>query len=294
MRVNHNNRLHMGSTKEDRTAPFPNRDVLVAIVNEWDALNRVLAGSWYRVPVKTAPRDWPPTWLAFYQTREFGDEAYQVKYYGEVANIEVIPRHDLLPNEFPNSKSDDLYYCVWLKEVKDLKPSIYSTRPRRLVFVPTTWQKFSTARIINDLFADSPMEDILWQGLKQKHIDAERQWEVKLKRAVYQLDFAVFCRDGRIDVEVDGDRWHHNAVRAPRDNVRNNALTTVGWEVLRFTGHQIRESLNTYCIREIAKTVTRLGGPSSKGVISRKVIGTTDGTAVQFSMFDNNSGDSGK
>lgn len=282
----------MGSPKKNRAEPLPNRDVLVAIVNEWDDLNRVLAGGWYRVPVKTAPRDWPPAWLAFYQTKEFGDEAYQVKYYGEVANIEVVPRHDLLPNEPANPKSDDLYYCVRLKEVKDLKPPIYSARPRRLVFVPTTWQKFSTARAINDLFADSPMEDRLWQELQQQRIDAERQWEVKTKKSVYQLDFAVFCRTGQIDVEVDGDRWHHNAMRAPKDNLRNNALTTIGWEVLRFTGRQIRESLSTYCIGEIAKTVSRLGGLSSQGLISRKIMSTPSGTVVQFSMFEDDTEDS--
>jgi hypothetical protein len=39
---------------------------------------------WYRVPegqVRGRPKDrWPPQWLAFYQTRIFGDKAHAVTY----------------------------------------------------------------------------------------------------------------------------------------------------------------------------------------------------------------------
>jgi hypothetical protein len=47
--------------------------------------------------------------------------------------------------------------------------------PRPVVFIPTTWQKFSQAEELNDLYDDSPLEDILWTDLKKEKIPAERQ-----------------------------------------------------------------------------------------------------------------------
>jgi hypothetical protein len=55
-----------------------------------------------------------------------------------------------------------------------LERPILSLRLRRLIFIPTTWKKFSNAEQINNLFDDRPMEDALWTQLKQSNILAER------------------------------------------------------------------------------------------------------------------------
>jgi len=64
---------------------------------------------WYRISVDTAPKRWPPQWIAFYQTKVFGDEAHAVRYYGRVAEINRAPRHVLFPDEPENPKSGRFY-----------------------------------------------------------------------------------------------------------------------------------------------------------------------------------------
>ncbi len=76
------------------------------------------------------------------------------------------------------------------------------------MFVPTTWEKFNAIEQINDLFDDSPLEDRLWKTLKISEIQAERQWCVMVEQHYYHLDFALFCNEGRLNVETNGDQWH--------------------------------------------------------------------------------------
>jgi very-short-patch-repair endonuclease len=64
-------------------------------------------------------------------------------------------------------------------------------------------------------------------------IDAERQEFVEVKEKAYLLDFAIYCRNGKIDIETDGDIWHSNKNRIPEDNRRDNDLETHGWRTLR-------------------------------------------------------------
>ena len=69
-------------------------EALVALVNnlaDWRILQDQL---WYRVPVEAAPKRWPPRWLAFYQTKIFRDEAYAVRYFGQVKAIKKLSQKD--------------------------------------------------------------------------------------------------------------------------------------------------------------------------------------------------------
>lgn len=50
---------------------------LVAILNNTRDFDILQREGWYRVPVTSTPRRWPPRWLAFYQTKVFGLEALQ-------------------------------------------------------------------------------------------------------------------------------------------------------------------------------------------------------------------------
>ena len=79
-------------------------------------------------------------------------------------------------------------------------------------------------------------------------------------KAWYFLDFALFCREGRIDVETDGDTWHADPERIPEDNRRDNDLASAGWYVLRFNGRQVRESMNEYCLPKVTGMINRLDG----------------------------------
>lgn len=88
----------------------PNRgELLVAIMNTPRDFEILKTQGWYRVPVDTAPKRWPPQWIAFYQTKVFGDEAHAVRYYGRVTKINRAPRHVLFPDELENPKSGRFY-----------------------------------------------------------------------------------------------------------------------------------------------------------------------------------------
>ena len=58
------------------------------------------------------------------------------------------------------------YYQVVIGPLQRLPEPIVSLRWRRIVFIPTTWEKFVTAMEINDLYDDSPLEDRLWSVFK--------------------------------------------------------------------------------------------------------------------------------
>jgi len=245
---------------------------------------------WYRIPVSSAHKwlkgRWPPQWLAFYQTKVFGSEAFAVNYYARVLDVRQVYRWQLFPDQPHDEKGRRRYYQFILEPLQRLPKPILSRRWRRIVFIPTTWEKFSSAVEINDLYDESPLEDRLWAELKRLQISAERQEFVQVKGRSYALDFAIYCTSGQIDVETDGDTFHANPERAPQDNVRDNDLKTVGWRVLRFNTPQIREKMAEYCLPTIVENINRLDGVDEGRRVARRInLDAPDG-AYQLGLFD--------
>ena len=269
--------------KKSGTSP---NEMLLAIFKYKYSLTILQEDGWYHIPVDHAPRSFKTAqWLCFYQGKVFGEEAYYVQYYGEIEGYEVVPYRELFPNRIESHKSDWLYYKVYLKELKLLPEPILSFRPRRLSFVPTTGAKFESATQINDLFNDSPLEDMMWFELKGLHIKAERQWLFPIEERNYYLDFAIFCNAGFIDLETDGDTYHTQKDRIKIDNERNNQLAQKGWQVLRYNGAEIRSNMG-HCVNEVQKTITTLDGLSDDGLVPRVFSMEGDQIIQQLSMFE--------
>lgn len=59
----------------------------------------------------------------------------------------------------------------------------------------------------------------------------------------YLLDFAVICGERRLNIEVDGERYHRawDGELLLRDRLRNQRLIELGWDVQRFWVYQIRD-----------------------------------------------------
>lgn len=144
-------------------------EVLVAILNNELDFTIARDQHWYRIPMDSAEkrlRDrWPPKWLAFYHTLAFPRRAHAVYFYARVREIKQAHRFELFPNLPKDEKWDRLYFQVFLEPLRTLEKPIVSRRRRRIVFIPTTWEKFMTAVEINDLYLGSPLEDRLWAGL---------------------------------------------------------------------------------------------------------------------------------
>ncbi|MBN1401175.1 MAG: DUF559 domain-containing protein [Anaerolineae bacterium] len=263
--------------------------VLVAIVNNPSDLALARDSHWYRIPVGSAHRwargQWPPHWLAFYQTKVFGAEAHSVRWFAQVRAIQRVTRTELFPEEPPNAKSGREYYQLLLDPLQELPAPILSKRWRRIVFIATTWDKFVTAVEINDLYDGSPLEDHLWAALKQLEIPAERQLYVTRATRAYFLDFALFCVQGNLDLETDGDTWHADPARIPLDSQRDNDLQTLGWKVLRFNGQRLLEAMAEYCIPTIVENINRLGGIAQSDS-PRRITLIDQRAFLQYGLFD--------
>jgi len=61
----------------------------------------------------------------------------------------------------------------------------------------------------------------------------------------YLLDFALINGDRRLNIEVDGERYHRawDGELCRRDQIRNQRLMELGWDVMRFWVYQIRDEL---------------------------------------------------
>ncbi len=252
----------MGSQASDKRG-----EVLVAIMNDPADFTIAQDKHRYRIPVDSTPKRWPPQWLAFYQTKIFGDEAYSMRYYTRVNAIKTVARRKLFPDEPKNPKSKRVYHQLLLGSLECLSAPIFSRRFRRIVFIPTTWEKFTQAVEINDLYDESPLEDRLWAEFKRRQISAERQYYLQINNRNYCLDFALFCRNGKLDVETDGDTWHRIPKRIAKDNQRNNDVTMAGWYVFRFNSTQINDALNDYCIPTVIDSIKRMGGLEDASIL---------------------------
>ena len=265
-------------------------DVLVAIVRDLLDFSTLQEQHWYRIPVETVGRwlkeTWPPQWLAFYQPKVFKSEAFAVNYVARVLDIKKVTRLQLFPHDPADERSTKLYYQILLTPLERLPRPIVSLRWRRILFIATTWHKLVAAQEINDLYHGSPLEESLWTEFKRRRIPAERQEEVILKRRSHFLDFAVYCAQGKLDVETDGDTWHANPQAAEQDNLRDNGLKTCGWQVLRFNGHSIREQMQDYCLPTIADNINRMGGLAEGKIVSRRIDLSAPPGTYQMSLLD--------
>lgn len=236
---------------------------LVAIIprkKDWEIL---IKEHWYRIPLKSAPQILPKArYIAFYQTKTFGEQKYAVNYFALIKKLEVVRRIDLLPDEINHERAYNKYYKITIDEIQELPKPIPSLRWRRLTFIPTTLLRLMTASEINDLWCTSYIEDKLYLALKKDNIPTERQYYVYDTDQPYCLDLAIFCKDGKLDIECDGTKYHSDPKTISKDRQRNNDLTAEGWSILRFSGKEINQNLKS-CLKQIKKTIKRLNGLNS-------------------------------
>ena len=243
--------------KSPRTGPFS--PVLAAVITREKDLEIVKREHWYRIPAKSAPRG-RADYLALYQTKKFGDEGESISYYARILDCKIVQRRKLLPDEEPHPRGDADYYKLTLGKILRTPHRITNETGRRVTFLFTTLEKLKKAREITDLYMKNPVEEILWKELKKNMINASPQHYVFEKgKCVRRLDFAVFCRNGKIDVECDGRAWHERYTDQVRDKSRNNYLTSRGWMVLRFSAKELFKNPGA-CVNTIKQTITTLGG----------------------------------
>ena len=159
--------------------PDPDDLVLVALVNNQRDMARARDEHWYRIPVRHAPRraiGLP--WIAFYQTKAFGDEKWTVSSYAAALSWDVVARHDLIPSEPDHPRAGEEYYRISLGPLLSLPHPIPSRSWKRITFIITHWAQVERAWEVSDLLEANVLERGLWRALeKMRELrDEEEEW----------------------------------------------------------------------------------------------------------------------
>ena len=243
-----------------------NNNALVALMNSPSDFEIAKRKHWYRIPVSSVPsivKERKCHYIAFYHTKKFKAEQYTIQWFGKITKQSIVSRTDLFPNEKQSSrKFQKKYYKIEFVPLQRLPNIIMSPKPRRLLFIPTTFYKLTHATNINQVFSGSHLEEKMWEALMQQKIGAEREFYVpmnKYNKKFFRLDFAIFCKKGRIDLECNGFSYHGDKEAIANDKFRNALLTTQGWQVLRFTTEQINYEMDMV-MTLVKDTIAEYGG----------------------------------
>ena len=76
----------------------------------------------------------------------------------------------------------------------------------------------------------------------------------------YILDLALISGDRRLNIEIDGERYHRNwtGELCRRDQIRNQRMYELGWDVMRFWVYEIRDDLDN-CVARVKEWLESAG-----------------------------------
>lgn len=232
--------------------------VLVGVLKQKRDLEIILKERWYRIPIDYAPKR-QFDYLAFYQPLSFGKEGKQIKYFAEVFDFKKVKRKDLLPSEINHPRFEKDYFQIRLKNIQKLSQPIKNIHPRRISFGFTTLSRFLTARDVLQLYNVPPLENIVEKGLKNVGIKVLNQYRLTINKKRFRLDFAIFCRKGKIAIECDNRKAHSNSLQKEKDKIKDEYLKNDGWEIIRLKENAVLSKLDS-CLLKIQKTIQKLGG----------------------------------
>jgi len=203
--------------------------VLVAIMNSRRDFEIARDEGWYRIPAKRAPQSITETEvLAFYFTKAFGDEKWSIHWYGPVRGHELVHRRDLLPDEPDHPRADEPYYKFQLGPLMQLEFPIPSLRWRRITFIETSWDRFTAAEEVNDLYVSGA--DGLFGTLKEAGFWPEREFEVREGGAAYTVGLAIPCQEGIVAIAVGDQPAPPHTLRDPDPETGRRAVEMLGGE----------------------------------------------------------------
>jgi hypothetical protein len=178
---------------------YPEDRVLVGVINRKRDLERAQHEHWYRVPEGRAPKGIYAEYIAFFLSKTFRELNGGIHYYARRTGIELAYRRDLLPEE-PNHPRAGARYCkLQLGELRRKAPPILNPTRRPISFIYTTWDRFSQATVIADLYSEADRYvDRVFHALEQSGIRPEQVWEASRASDDGGAQLRIVCEDGTV------------------------------------------------------------------------------------------------
>ncbi len=201
--------------------------VLVGVMNNPREFAIARDRGWYRIPERHAPDcTTDAAVLAFYFTTAFDDDRWAIHWYTEIRGYELVLRRELFPDAMDHPRADQRYYKIQIGPLIRREPAVPSLRWRRINFLKSTWDRFSAAEEINDLFISG--EDGLFVTLRESGFFPEVDYFIREEQQEYTVDLAIPCRDGVVTI-VQGDcPAPAGSLRQPDADAVRAAVTRLG------------------------------------------------------------------
>jgi hypothetical protein len=160
--------------------------ILVAILPNQRDFDIARLFGWYRIPLKSAPKVISVDYLAFYQTKAFGEaERWQIAYVAEILGHELVRRSDLIRDEPDHPRAHEEYFKIQIGPLQRLTNPVPAGDWKRITFFYTTGEQFTSAQNINDLVVKAQEErEVLWHSLRERALQANEYQAENLPKSV--------------------------------------------------------------------------------------------------------------
>jgi len=146
----------------------PSSLILIVVLNNPRDMEIARLLGWYRIPLRSAPKIVSVDYLAFYQTKAFGAQKWQIQFIASVKGHELTTRYELLKDEIDHPRANQEYYKIQLGPLLELPTPIKAGKWRRITFLYTTGEHLLNADSINDLVLSSEERPVVWQALRER------------------------------------------------------------------------------------------------------------------------------
>jgi hypothetical protein len=172
--------------------------ILVAILPSQRDFDIARLFGWYRIPLKSAPKVISVDYLAFYQTKAFGEaERWQISYVAEILGHELTRRGELLRSEADHPRAHEEYFKIQIGPLQRLENPIPAGDWKRITFFYTTGEQFKQAQTVNDLVIKAQEErEILWHTLRERALRANEYQAQDLPESI--LDPVILALLGKL------------------------------------------------------------------------------------------------
>ena len=235
------------------------KTALIAVLKAPRDLEIAARDRWYRIPLGKAPKR-EFTHIAFYQPACFKPDGKRIVYCARVAGSTTGRRVDMLPGEPGHPAANQLYLKYSLGPLIKLHQAVLNNTGSRVCFGYATLRRLARAGNVLGLFNVFPIENMMCAALRNSGVSFHREHVIRRGGKIkYRLDFALFCRKGKLDIECDGQSGHSTPAQRAKDAQRDKWLKRQGWATLRFGGYEIVNNLKGG-LREINTAIKKLGG----------------------------------